>query len=176
MGRFWAHVDGSETWTVHSAEGHVLGSVRLPSHVEVYQVGEKFVVGRVVLDDDTEEIRVFGVATPPAPIRPACMTRSDSFPAVESPRALELKGVLRTSMTAMEMFYSNYASYPTTVDSMPAFKAKLPAGIVFRVLSGDRYGYAVIAFDQRSSLACAFRAARSRWMIGWPDMTVRCAT
>ncbi|MEO5799570.1 MAG: 6-bladed beta-propeller [Gemmatimonadales bacterium] len=171
VGRFWLHTDSSTTWSVHAASGKLLGTVQFPAGVELYQVGAGFAVGRLRDADEVEQVVVFRVATPPPPsVRPACAGNRDSLPGASGPRVTELKTILRNSLTAGEMAYSNLAHYVGTADSLTL---KLGDDMVFRVLRASNRGWAGAVFDRRTSLVCMFGLGDAT-PVGWPEGMMRC--
>lgn len=171
VGRFWIRQDGGALWSIYAPSGRALGAVRLPTGLELYQVGDGFIVGRIKDADDVERVVVLRVATPRAPVtRPRCETSRDSMRTAIGPRVAELKAIIHTAITAGEMAYANYGHYVTTADSM---RISVPSGALFRIVTTGKQGWAGVVFDTRSTVVCTFGIG-DVVPPGWPEGAVRC--
>jgi hypothetical protein len=174
-GHYLVRLDRATKWTAYSSNGTPVGTFQLPAKFEVYEFGRNYVVGKALLEDDIEQVQVLGVGIPPASrAREACSGRTDSFPDANSARAAEFRTALRAAMTAGEMAYSNYATYVSSIDSLPNLKDKLPAGSAFRVLRATNRGWAAAIYDRRSTLVCIFAEADAA-LLGWADGRIKCS-
>ncbi|MES2305270.1 MAG: hypothetical protein V4558_07170 [Gemmatimonadota bacterium] len=170
-GRFWVRLDTSPVWSVYSPAGRPVASVQLPAGLELFQVTDGFVVGRLKDRDDVERVVVLRVNSPRAVgSRARCEGVKDTLPAATGPRLAELKGVMRSAMTAAEMAYSDVGHYVSTADSL---QLKLPADVRFRILRSTAAGWAAVVFDLRSTLACTFGIGDAA-PLGWPEGMLRC--
>ena len=52
---------GPERWIVLGPEGAARGTVLLPSGIDVYEIGEDWILGRWTDDFDVEHVRVWGL-------------------------------------------------------------------------------------------------------------------
>jgi len=57
--------DPQPTWTVFADDGHVLGTVDTPPGLEIYQIGNDYVLGVWRDETDVEHVRLYGLSKTP---------------------------------------------------------------------------------------------------------------
>ncbi|MBK9548147.1 MAG: hypothetical protein IPO52_03315 [Gemmatimonadetes bacterium] len=169
-GRAWVREFGSRQYTVYSPMARVLGRVVLPNGFEPIHIGANFIAGVGRLDDDVEQVQVWGLTAPAPGPRPACLTKSDSFPPPKSPRVAEMKSLLRNAATALEAGFAQQKRYIGNVDSL---QLEVPSDIAYRTLRVTAGGWAIAVFDRKSSLVCTMSIGDGT-PAGWPDGVIRC--
>jgi hypothetical protein len=154
--RAWFRDEASQEWTVRSLAGRALGRVALPDSFELLQIGQGFVVGRRRDSDGLERVEVLRVTMPAHSSRPACASRSDSFPPDPSPVVHTLAIDLRNLESAGEAYRSDYGHYALTLDSVNRasnFTVSKGTGVHLRA-ARDGLGWDDIARSDRSPGWC----------------------
>jgi hypothetical protein len=169
-GRAWVREFGARQYTAYSPTARVLGRVVLPNGFEPIHIGANFIAGVGRLEDDVEQVQVWGLTAPAPGPRPACLATTDSFPPPKSPRVAEMKTLLRNAATSLEAGFAQYKRYVSNPDSI---QLDVPSDIAYKPLRVTGLGWAIAVFDRKSQLFCTMSIGDAT-PAGWPDGVIRC--
>ena len=169
----------TQRWSIYTAKGQPLASLKTPETFEIHQIGPDFLLGRARKALDVEFIQLYALATPGWQVKGDYFTpvvpQVSGQPAAPVPQEIlfALRSYVRNMASQQEIYYSNPASKYRYASDIAQLEMPEDKSLTAHMLYAHDRGWGALVVHRESNVMCAMSAGMGG-PLGWPGGVAIC--